>query len=175
MGAWGFGPFDSDGALDYLGDLAGEHAKQDDEGEIDPATVDRPAVLAQLRAALAAVTVAPAENEYRTATCENAYAAAGLVAAVLAGHDAAEQSGTRLGAALAGEVDPDPLGLAAHCGFVAVLDPDTAGTLRPDAARAVTALRDERDYVQIWTDQQQFLTLLAALEVALADPSPVTG
>ena len=79
MGVWSTGPFGSDGALDYLGGLADKHATVGPDYTIVPGSVDHGAVLADLTSALAAITE-PAktpEEEYRPATIEYAYAAAG--------------------------------------------------------------------------------------------------
>ena len=163
MGVWSTGPFGSDGALDYLGGLADKHATVGPDYTIVPGSVDHGAVLADLTSALAAITE-PAktpEEEYRPATIEYAYAAAGLVAAVAAGHTADEQCGTSL---LAGTNPVDPLGLSNHCGYVALLRPEDAAGLREAAVTAVNSIATEEDWLSSWFRSDRIrgrLTLLA--------------
>jgi len=175
MGSWGTGPFDSDSALDYLGDLAQAVASSsaDDDYAIAPGSVDRPAVTEALRVVLTA-TPAPGEDQRWALDCM--YAAAGLVAAALAGKDPSLVSGTRLFAAMAagpgGQLpvgdDDQVLGLDNHCGFVALLDRSSADALRVPALAAVATLAAAGRWLDGWNDVAEITDQLTRLARVLA-------
>ena len=175
MGSWGSGPFDSDSALDYLGDLAQAVASSsaDDDYAIAPGSVDRPAVTEALRVVLTA-TPAPGEDQRWALDCM--YAAAGLVAAALAGKDPSVVSGTRLFAAMAahaaGELpagsDDEVLGLDNHCGFVALLDLSSAVSLHGPAVAAVATLSAATVWLDGWDDLAEITDQLTRLARVLA-------
>lgn len=144
MGAWGYGPFDSDGSLDFLGDLCDEATGQSDTGDLDPAKVNRQVVRTRL---LEALDSAQAEGDYHA--CWDAYAAAGLIAAAAAGDTfRGEVSGTRLFESISATRDgrtPEAhqtLGLDRHCGFINLLPTDAAKDLVPAARAAVLHMLD---------------------------------
>lgn len=174
MGAWGLGPFDSDSALDFLGNLADRHANIDTDYRVVPGTVNHDGVHAALAEALAAVTRPATENEYRWGTVDEAYAAAGLVAAAVTGQHTDQPAGTSLFEQSTG------LNLDRHCGYVDLLPADKAPALLPAAVRAVTAIQSETDWLEHWLDldgvQQSLESLLAVLREHTGDatgPSPI--
>lgn len=155
MGAWGYGPFDSDQSLDYLGDLAHQHARTDDNHDIVPGSVNREAVLAELRRALSVdLAAAATEKILDEVAFTEAYAAAGLVAAAVTGKTADTPSGTRLFARIDGTDDTveNPLGLDHHCGYVALLTAADATALVPAARAAATAMAAATLWHRDWSD-----------------------
>ena len=174
MGTWGFGPFDSDGALDFLGDLAMVHARTADDGSVLPGSVDAAGIAVALRVALQAVTRAPEEPVVPGFDEENAYAAAGLVAAALSTAVPAESRGTRL-LGDAGSGPGDVLGLGAHCGFVALLPHAVARRLLPYAIAAVDALTTPTaPGTAAWLRAEHRSTALAHLRATLELHQQVT-
>lgn len=171
MGAWGLGPFDSDGALDFLGDLAHRHAtmKDDDGYEIDPSSVRHDAVHAALLEALTAVTRPAAEGEYRWGTVDDAYASAGLVAAALTGQHTDSPKGTSLFEQTRG------LNLDRHCGYVDLLPTDRAVPLLPQAIAAVSAISTESDWVDHWNDPDSIREMLTDLLAVLREHAPAAS
>jgi len=175
MGSWGSGPFDSDSALDYLGDLAQTHASRSVDGvhTVAPGPVDRPAATEALRSVLVA---SPPDNEDQRWALDAMYAAAGLVAAALAGKDPSVVSGTRLFAAMAahaaGELpagsDDEVLGLDNHCGFVALLDLSSAVSLHGPAVAAVATLSAATVWLDGWDDLAEITDQLTRLARVLA-------
>ena len=175
MGSWGSGPFDSDSALDYLGDLAQTHASRSVDGvhTVAPGSVDRLAATGALRSVLVA---SPAYNEDQRWALDAMYAAAGLVAAALAGKDPSVVSGTRLFAAMAahaaGELpagsDDEVLGLDNHCGFVALLDLSSAVSLHGPAVAAVATLSAATVWLDGWDDLAEITDQLTRLARVLA-------
>jgi hypothetical protein len=155
MGAWGTGPFDSDGGLDYLGDVeAAAGARRDDDGKLDLASFRADAVHEELRRALAmddgAAEAVDAAGWYDHAA---RYAAAGLVAARLTGQPSAN-IGTRLLDRLAGATGSEDLGLDRHCGYLELLDQDSAERLRDNAVAAVAALRADESWLDSWSSSR---------------------
>lgn len=179
MGAWGTGPFDSDNALDFLDDLARRCAEHDeDTGELIPGSVQHTKVRAALRTALREITQIDNPAGLAGWRCEAAYAAAGLVAAARTGHDPEAPSHTRLFDAMQARADghslaagADPLGLASHCGNLALLDPASADALTADAVAAVRSLGQATEWLQTWKDPDDVRDQLGRLEHALThDP-----
>ena len=166
MGTWGPGPFDSDGALDFLDGLAHRYATMNDDGDIDAASVDAPAVTAELRTALLAVTEPAADGEYRPQTVEDAYAAAGLVATALS-PVTPEVSGTRLFGVDTGHDGADRLGLNHHAGHKQLLSPEAATALLPDAVAAATAIGGETDWLDLFIDRHSVVDAVAQLTQTL--------
>ncbi len=158
MGAWGTGPFDSDGALDYLGDLEEiSGAARNGADEVDSATVNRAAVLEQLRRTLAGA----GEQDLL-------YAAAGLVAARLVGQPS-RNTGTRLfDRIFVGQGFPQELGLDRHCGYLGLIDRSTAEQLQGDAMKAVAALRGDEPWLGTWNSPAAIVTQLERLALELA-------
>lgn len=172
MGAWGTGPFDSDGALDYLDELErASGAARNDADEVDPATVNRVVVLDQLRRALATAQAGHAPPGGR----ELPYAAAGLVAARLTGQPPASAGTGLIDSLSAGLPFPEDLGLDRHCGYLGLLDRDTARQLQADARQAVTALRADRSWHGEWNSPGRLLLQLDRLARALAAPERHAG
>jgi hypothetical protein len=169
MGAWGTGPFDSDGALDYLGGLASRFGWQNHDGDLPAGSGDAERTDQELTGDLLAVT-AGTTGEDRDSLCERAYAAAGLVAAALTGHGTdGAPSGTRLFAGLAGQSQTaEPLGLANHCSFGQMLTVDRALALRATALAASAALRDEAGWLSSWRDAEALREQLTRLEALLS-------
>lgn len=159
MGAWGYGPFDSDQALDFLAGLAGDYATIGDDDEIAAGSVDHDGVVAAAHKALAAASGPLPAGDYDLAA--GAYAVAGLVAAARDAAVPAQSGGTRLFEAIAG--GGGGLGLEAHCGYRALLRPQDAETLLEDARVAVDALASTTWWVQDWkADISPTLANLAA-------------
>lgn len=154
MGAWGLGPFDSDASLDYLDGLCDRFATVDDDAQIVAGSVDHKAVAAQIRTALLAVT-SLGEDDDVWDTCVDGYTAAGLVAAARDESLSQESSGTSLlpniHASLSGEEVSDTVGLANHCGHVALLTRQDADDLVAEARDTVRALRGLPAFAEPWT------------------------
>lgn len=163
VGAWGYGPFDSDSALDYLGDLADRVGQLNDEGDLDPASVNHYDAADRLRRAMAAVSCPATPGEYRNEAVDCAYTAAGLVAAVLTGHHG-PSTGTTLGDNLPSSDDVH-LSLHAHCGYAALLTTEDAADLRQAAQAAVAAIAKEGDWLS-----GRMVDHVHALAAALASP-----
>ena len=162
MGAWGSGPFDSDSGLDLLDGLTNRYAERDEDDEVVPGSVQVEEVVRSLAQTLTQYT---RDGESLQVDASSAYAAAGLVAAVLAGHTEGN-TGTRL---FAGSGTDDPLGLANHCGNTALLPREHAKALVPDATRAVETILRDREWLSTWNDPQEvrrsLRTLAGVLEV----------
>lgn len=164
MGAWGDGPFDSDGALDYLGGLADRVAEIDEEYEIRPGTVDDDKVRTELRAVLRG----PQDHW----DGDNVYAAAGLVAAALHPElvDRSSNTGTRLGEKFSGESTAN-LGLHGHCGYLTLIEADTALALREDALAGLQALKQNASWMGKWHNPQ-IGDLVDEVAALIESPSP---
>lgn len=168
MGTWGTGPFDSDGALDYLFKLARSHAAVDSRGDITPGTVDHLSVVADMRQTLNEVLGSHIPYE----AYEEAYACAGLVTAVLGGHDDGS-GGTRLMSTLSVARDDEPLpggvlGLDAHLGYTALLTVEDAKALTPAARSATQALMRSDEWLSVWKSSADIRRALAELHSALS-------
>lgn len=173
MGAWGTGPFDSDAALDYLGDLedvAG--ATRNDADELDPASVNHGAILNELRQALGMVGESAGPGEWHDEAIP--YAAAGLVAARLTGQSP-ENTGTRLLGRLAGETGSEDLGLDRHCGYLGLLDQASAEQLRDHAVITVAALRADQPWLDTWRSGGDVVMQLDRLALELSPGRPAAG
>lgn len=160
----GTGPFGSDAALDWLGDLAEvAGATRSDTGELDPASVSKGAVFEEMRQVLAAVgeTGAPGEQHDEAIP----YATAGLVAARLTGQSLAN-TGTRLLGGLADESGSENLGL---------IDRASAELLRDQATSAVTALRADQPWLDTWTSGADVVMQLERLAADLAPGLPAAS
>jgi hypothetical protein len=167
MGAWGTGPFDSDGALDYLDDLeAWSGAARNKAGEIEPASVNRAVVLEQLRRTLAGASEQAGRGW--SGSEELIYAAAGLVAARLTDQSPADTGTGLIPGIRAGQGFPQNLGLDRHCGHLGLLDWHTAQLLQGIASRAVAALRADRSWHGEWRTPARLVAQLERLARALA-------
>ena len=154
MGLWGYGPFDSDAALDWLSSLANEVSSPGVSG--GPATIDHARVVGTLASLFAGATFT-----FET-TAEICYAAVGLVAARLAGAPE-DDTGTNLG-----ESDSAVPDLGAHCGHLALLRAQDAERLRSRAAGAVNLLAQKDTWVARWRDPELARANLRALAGMLA-------
>lgn len=151
MGAWGYGPFDSDGALDFLDDL--EAGNPEDRVETVRRRLEAPV----------------GEWDW-----QNLYGCVGLVAARLSGYKG-DGTGTNLFAHLAArsgdpeaslELAAEPLGLDAHTGKVGLLTEDEARALAPLAVHAVAVLAAS-DYADGWDEPDKIRTNLERLRALL--------
>jgi hypothetical protein len=167
MGAWGTGPFDSDGALDYLDDLEEwSGAARNKAGEIDPASVNRAVVLKQLRRTLAGAGKL-GERGWSGGE-ELIYAAAGLVAARITDQSPANTGTGLIPGIRAGQGVPQDLGLDRHCGHLGLLDRHTARQLQGTASQAVAALRADQSWHSEWSSPAHLVAQLDRLARALA-------
>jgi hypothetical protein len=142
MGTWGSGPFDSDGALDFLGDLTTQiGAPVDAEGNLS----DSFGAIYQDRAA----ELLGRALEQGSA-CHR-YAAIGLVASRLVKDNPSTSCGTSLFSTLvAGAGDglggqsplsaQDSLHLGAHCGYITLIGGHHARRLVPASREALGEL-----------------------------------
>jgi hypothetical protein len=151
MGAWGYGPFDSDGALDFLDDLEAMNPED---------------VLPELRERLKAPV--------GVWDWQALYGCVGLVAARLGGYKG-ESTGTNLFVHLAAQdgdaeaslkLAVEPLGLDAHTGKVGLLTEDEARALAPLAVHAVDVLAAS-DYADGWDDPDKIRRNLERLRQLL--------
>lgn len=156
MGSWGLGPFASDHALDVLGDIADRYASVDDDGQIVPGSV-QPGVREELSALLAAAH----EGEHQALS---AYAVLGLLAAAGVHGTGAGSRGTSLFGPAADDETDDPMDLAAHCGFVRLLE-------RPGDLEAITANARECWAVIAGSVPEQYAGMVAQV----ADAAGVSG
>ena len=128
MGAWGQGPFDSDGALDYIDGLSAaldlDLAEDPSEDETS-LTLDAQQTALLVAEVQATLVDAPAASAWQLS---EVYAAAGLVAAALAGTRAV--AGTRLFSAFAKEANMDA-GLERHMGLADLIPVEQATQLTP--------------------------------------------
>jgi hypothetical protein len=157
MGSWGYGPFDSDDALDYLADLAERvGAPTDDETfRVIADTASQAKAVVELEQILRGLAVQEPNGRDWEFTSQEAYAALGLVAAAKAGVDRNPNTGTRLIEQFehqqAGTETPDLAGLITHCGYL-VLVPEEVPASLLDAAKAAVPLltfptNDDRNLV----------------------------
>lgn len=157
MGAWGFGPFDSDSALDFLGHVAEKSGgKYTNEYQFIPGSSS--IAVSMLQQAMEATL--PASSEWGWGAVDEAYAAAGLIAAT-----ATNIPSTR-GTRLAGT--QNDLGLSATCGYEAMLTQQQAFDLVPAAVstmeRLVSAADDENTPM---FEYEQLLNMMKELHAFL--------
>lgn len=183
MGAWGTGPFDSDSALDWLGNLADDTAQIDSNYEVIPGTVDHAAAAAKIERVLTKAASPLGEDEYRWGVYSYAYAAAGLVAGVVSGESKKGARGTRLGAAMTSRLSggdpidsgPDALGLGHACSYQHLLTEEDARALIPKARAAVDALERSGEWLDSWRDSEGMLDQFARLRALLPVPEAATA
>lgn len=158
MGAWGTGPFDSDGGLDYLGNLANTYAKETDDGELYDINQDE--IKQRLSSLFKRAVAHPDEN---WAIAQDLYAGIGLVAANLV--DVPEENtGTRLFNGNLTNVNAENnLNLDAHCGYKKLVN-NVDSTLAHQANEAAETLLADEEWINSWYAREEIIKNLKTLQ-----------
>jgi len=139
MGAWGFGPFDSDQGLDWVDGVTLIVTGERDMEKVDPANVDQ----AHVRVVMEDVLVQGSSDPHVM------YAAVGLVAVGLHG----------------GRTHP-PLASYAPAG-PPLLSEVTAAALAQDAREVLATLRATKEWVDTWNSPESLYAAMNSVEQAL--------